>query len=130
MCRCGRCGPRCGGSPARDQLRAWGIKVIYTTLTPCHGYAPCTTDNDADRADTNTWITDQTDYTTPTVTYTDAEQTVAIPDPTSTADPPALILNAGTAPSDYDPGDHVNLTADAYHAISDTLDLTTLGPDA
>ncbi|MEU2306506.1 hypothetical protein [Streptomyces misionensis] len=104
MCRCGRCGPRCGGSPARDQLRAWGIKVIYTTLTPCHGYAPCTTDNDADRADANTRITDQTDYTTPTVTYTDAEQTVAIPDPTS--------------------------TADAYHAISDTLDLTTLGPDA
>ncbi|WP_258055999.1 hypothetical protein [Streptomyces sp. Ru62] len=114
----------------RDQLRAWGIKVVYTTLTPCHGYAPCTTDNDADRADANTWITDQTDYTTPTVTYTDAEQTVAIPDPTSTADPPALMLNAGTAPSDYDPGDHVNLTADAYHAISNALDLTTLGPDA
>jgi hypothetical protein len=30
---------------------------------------------------------------------------------------------------DYDAGDHVNLTADAYNAIAGGIDLTTLGPD-
>lgn len=108
------------------QLRGWGIKVVLTTLTPCNGYTPCTTAADANRTDTNTWITDQTDYTTPTVTYLDAEAAVATPDPTSTADPTPLILN-NTAPND-DVGDHINLTTDAYKAITNTIDLTTLGP--
>ncbi|MFB7500361.1 hypothetical protein ACFC09_37770 [Streptomyces sp. NPDC056161] len=111
------------------QLRGWGIKVILTTLTPCQGYAPCTTEADANRVATNSWITDQVDYSTPTVTYTDAESAVAVPDPTSTADPTPLILNAGTAPTDYDTGDHINLTTNAYNTITTTIDLTTLGPD-
>ncbi|MGW0883349.1 hypothetical protein [Streptomyces sp. NPDC002671] len=114
----------------RDQLRAWGIKVVFTTLTPCHGYSPCTTDADANRVDTNTWITDQTDFTTPTVNYIDTESAVAVPDPTSTADPTTLMLNAGTAPSDYDSGDHVNLTTDGYRSISNAFDLASLGADA
>ncbi|MEU0586362.1 hypothetical protein [Streptomyces sp. NPDC006132] len=113
----------------RDQLRAWGIKVVFTTLTPCHGYSACTTAIDQNRMDTNTWLTDQTDFTTPTVSYVDAESTTAVPDPTSTTDPPALMLNAAAAPSDFDSGDHVNLTSDGYSAISDTFDLTSLGPD-
>ncbi|MFS4093356.1 hypothetical protein [Streptomyces sp. AF1A] len=112
-----------------DQLRGWGIKVVLTTLTPCQGYSPCTTDKDTDRTETNTWITDQTDYSTPTVTYLDAESTVAVPDATSTADPAPLILDTDAAPDDYDAGDHVNLTADAYNAIAGGIDLTTLGPD-
>ncbi|MFJ3639725.1 hypothetical protein ACIPRD_08230 [Streptomyces sp. NPDC090108] len=114
----------------RDQLRAWGIKVVFTTLTPCDGYVPCTAAVDANRTDTNTWITDQSDFTTPTVGYVDAEEAVAVPDPASTADPPVLMLNAAAAPADLDVGDHVNLSRDGYQGISDAFDLTTLGPDA
>ncbi|MFR0359516.1 hypothetical protein [Streptomyces sediminimaris] len=112
-----------------NQLRGWGIKVVLTTLTPCHGYAPCSTDADTNRGTTNTWITDQVDFATPTVTYLDAEQAVAVPDPTSTADPTPLILNTAAAPADYDTGDHVNLTTDAYASVANTIDLTILGPD-
>ncbi|MET8725405.1 hypothetical protein [Streptomyces misionensis] len=111
------------------QLRGWGIKIVFTTLTPCQGYTSCTTGADANRTDTNTWITDQVDFTTPTVTCLDAEAAVAVPDTTSQADPTPLILNADTAPNDFDAGDHINLTTDGYKAITDTIDLTTLGPD-
>ncbi|MFF4805443.1 hypothetical protein ACFY1U_44860 [Streptomyces sp. NPDC001351] len=114
----------------RDQLKGWGIKVIFTTLTPCDGYSPCTAAIDQNRIDTNTWITDQLDVTSPKVSYVDAESVVAVQDPASTTDPPALRLNAGTAPSDYDSGDHVNLRTDGYGAISSAFDLATLGPDA
>ncbi|GHE09800.1 hypothetical protein [Streptomyces alanosinicus] len=55
---------------------------------------------------------------------------MAVPDPTSNADPAPLILNTGAAPNDDDPGDHINLTADAYRAITGAIDLTTLGPAA
>ncbi|MFJ7899765.1 hypothetical protein ACIQ6V_04490 [Streptomyces sp. NPDC096198] len=113
----------------RDQLRTWGVKVIFTTLTPCRGNSACTKAIDQNRAQTNSWITDQTDYTAPRVSYVDAESTVAVPDTTSTDDPTPLMLNAGAAPHDYDSGDHVNLTADGYSAITSTIDLTTLGPD-
>ncbi|WP_406446856.1 hypothetical protein OHB14_50135 [Streptomyces sp. NBC_01613] len=114
----------------RDQLKSWGIKVIFATLTPCDGYSPCTATTDQNRIDTNTWITDQLDFTSPTVSYVDAESVAAVQDPASTTDPPALMLNAGTAPSDYDSGDHVNLTSDGYSAISSAFDLASLGPDA
>ncbi|MEV6536401.1 hypothetical protein AB0M86_43725 [Streptomyces sp. NPDC051639] len=113
------------------QLRGWGIKVVLTTLTPCQGYAPCTTAIDANRTDTNTWITDQVDFTTPTVTYADTEAAVAVPvDPNSSTEPLPLQLDSGTAPENYDAGDHVNLTANGYLAAMATLDLTTLGPDS
>ncbi|MQY36162.1 hypothetical protein SRB17_41590 [Streptomyces sp. RB17] len=111
------------------QLRGWGIKVVLTTLTPCQGYTPCTTEADTNRVATNTWITDQVDFSTPTVNCLDAESAVAVPDPTSQADPTPLILNTDTAPNDDDPGDHINLTTDAYKTITNTIDLTTLGPD-
>ncbi|WP_242488785.1 hypothetical protein [Streptomyces sp. DSM 110735] len=113
----------------RDQLKAWGLKTVFTTLTPCDGYAPCTAAVDGNRGDANTWITDQVDFTTPTVSYVDAESAVAVPDPASTTDPPSLKLNSDPAPFDSDTGDHVNLTSDGYKAISDSFDLTTLGPD-
>ncbi|MFF4057454.1 hypothetical protein ACFYZ8_13380 [Streptomyces sp. NPDC001668] len=112
-----------------DQLRGWGIKVVLTTLTPCDGYSPCTTAIDQNRIDTNTWITDQVNFSTPTVSYVDAEAVVAVTDTASTADPQALKLGNDTAPADYDSGDHVNLTTDGYSAISDAYDLTSLGPD-
>ncbi|MEU7306204.1 hypothetical protein [Streptomyces sp. NPDC007206] len=60
----------------------------------------------------------------------DAESAVAIPDPASTTDPQALKLNTDTAPSDFDPGDHVYLTADAYTAIASLFDLSGLANPA
>ncbi|MGJ5759127.1 hypothetical protein [Streptomyces galbus] len=113
----------------RDQLRGWGIKVLFTTLTPCARYALCTAAVDQNRIDANTWLTDQSVFVAPTVGYVDTEASVAVPDPASTTDPPALMLNAGTAPADFDAGDHVNLTADGYAALSAAFDLATLGPD-
>ncbi|MCM2419638.1 hypothetical protein [Streptomyces sp. RKAG293] len=118
-----------GYTTLRDQLEAWGIKVVFTTITPCHGYAPCTDAVDANRVDVNSWITEQTDITAPYVTNVDSEAAVAVPDETSTLDPPALKLNAGAAPDDFDTGDHVNLTNDAYRAITSAFDLTALSPD-
>jgi hypothetical protein len=114
----------------RDQLKGWGIKVIFATLTPCDGYSACTAAVDQNRIDTNTWITDQLDFTSPTVNYVDAESVVAVTDTTSTADPQALKLGNDAAPADFDSGDHVNLTADGYSAISNAFDLASLGPDA
>ncbi|MEU9330016.1 hypothetical protein AB0D91_40665 [Streptomyces canus] len=114
----------------RDQLKGWGIKVVFTTLTPCDGYSPCTAAVDQNRIDTNTWITDQLDFTSPTVSYVDAESVVAVTDTASTADPQALKLGNDTSPADFDSGDHVNLTTDGYQAISDSFDLASLGPDA
>ncbi|MFF0010872.1 hypothetical protein [Streptomyces sp. NPDC005374] len=114
----------------RDQLKGWGIKVIFTTLTPCDGNSACTAAVDQNRMDTNTWITDQLDFTTPTVSYVDAEAIVAVTNTASTADPQALKLGNDAAPADFDSGDHVNLTADGYIAISNAYDLTSLGPDA
>ncbi|MCX4457854.1 hypothetical protein OOK58_38590 [Streptomyces sp. NBC_01728] len=114
----------------RDQLRGWGIRVIFTTLTPCHGYSPCTAAIDQNRIDTNTWITDQSDPIKPSLSNIDAESAIAIQDPASTTDPPALMLDADTAPLDFDSGDHVNLTSDGYQTISNAFDLASLGPDA
>ncbi|MEV6496641.1 hypothetical protein [Streptomyces prunicolor] len=113
----------------RDQLKGWGIKVIFTTLTPCDGYSACTAAVDQNRIDTNTWITDQSDFTSPTVSYVDAEAAVAVTDTASTADPQALKLGNDAAPADFDSGDHVNLTTDGYNTISYAFDLASLGPD-
>ncbi|WP_329341427.1 hypothetical protein OG252_35960 [Streptomyces sp. NBC_01352] len=113
----------------RDQLKGWGIKVVLTTLTPCDGYSACTTTVDQNRVDTNTWITDQLDFTTPTVNHLDAEAVVAVTDATSTSDPQALKLGNDAAPADFDAGDHVNLTSDGYSTISNAYDLASLGPD-
>ncbi|MER7929666.1 hypothetical protein ABTY96_42130 [Streptomyces sp. NPDC096057] len=114
----------------RDQLKGWGIKVIFTTLTPCDGNSACTAAVDQNRIGTNTWITDQLDFTSPTVSYVDAEAIVGVTDTASAADPQALKLGNGAAPADFDSGDHVNLTTDGYSTISNAFDLASLGPDA
>ncbi|WP_406117793.1 hypothetical protein [Streptomyces sp. NBC_00989] len=64
------------------------------------------------------------------MSYVDAEAIVAVTDAASTTDPQALKLGNDTAPADFDSGDHVNLTADAYSTISNAFDLASLGPDA
>ncbi|MET7646438.1 hypothetical protein ABZS83_22980 [Streptomyces sp. NPDC005426] len=113
----------------RDMLRARGIKTVFATLTPCSGFAPCTTDADANRVNVNGWISEQQDFTAPYVDTVDMEAALAVPDTTSVLDPPPLLLSNGAAPADYDAGDHVNLTRNAYVAAADAFGPSVLVPD-
>src|SRR6202000_1720582 len=105
------------------QLNAWGITVIFGTLTPCAGYAgsggspedACTTGTaptvDSTRSDLNssyllTQFDNQTCVLGPCVTAVDFDGAVS-----NGASPEAL------APAD-DSGDHVNLTNAGYAAIT------------
>ncbi|WP_225844399.1 hypothetical protein [Streptomyces sp. HPF1205] len=62
----------------------------------------------------------------------DTSAAVGVDDPNSTAVPPEQQLSAQTAPLDLDSGDHVNLSVDGYHAVSQALinDLTILMPSS
>ncbi|MEV0095935.1 hypothetical protein [Streptomyces sp. NPDC050738] len=114
----------------RDQLSAWGIKTVFTTLTPCTGYAPCTTAVDANRVETNAWISGQRTFTTPYVDYVDVASAVSVPDPASDPEAPTMRLGNGAAPADYDAGDHLNFTRDGYMALAHAFDPSQLLPDA
>jgi hypothetical protein len=112
------------------QLNAWGITVVFLTLTPCDGYAPCTTAVDGQRSAANDWLGNQNSTIfTPYVYSADANAAVAIDDPASTSTPPEQKLNNGAAPNDADSGDHVNLTNDGYAAITEAIPLTDLTPN-
>ncbi|MFG3142192.1 hypothetical protein ACGFZA_38975 [Streptomyces sp. NPDC048211] len=113
----------------RDMLRARGIKTVFATLTPCVGYAPCTTAADANRVNVNGWISEQQDFTAPYVDTVDMEAALAVPDATSTLDPPPLLLGNGAAPADFDAGDHVNLTRNGYGAAAAAVEPSVLVPD-
>ncbi|HEY2670768.1 MAG TPA: hypothetical protein VGJ07_10370 [Rugosimonospora sp.] len=111
------------------QLNAWGITVVFLTLTPCDGYAPCTTGVDGQRSAANDWLGSQeSTIFTPYVSNVDANAAIAIDDPASTSTPPEQKLNNGAAPADVDSGDHVNLTNDGYAAITAAIPLTDLIP--
>lgn len=116
----------------RDQLNAWGIRVVFLNLTPCGGDPLCTETVEDNRVTVNEWISDQNAAIPPGVAAVDANGAVAVDDPTSTTTPPLQILSAATAPADFDTGDHVNLTADGYAAVAGTLtaDLSVLLPPA
>ncbi|WP_406096445.1 hypothetical protein [Streptomyces sp. NBC_01013] len=88
-----------------DMLRARGIKTVFSTLTPCSGYTPCTTAAE------------------------DTEAALAVSDAASTLDPPPLLLGNGAAPADFDAGDHVNLTQNGYIAAADAFGPSVLVPD-
>ena len=109
------------------QLNAWGITVVFLTLTPCDGYTPCTTAIDGQRSAANDWLSSQ-DSTIflPYVSGVDANAAVAIDDPASTSTPPEQILNNGAAPADADSGDHLNLSNDGYATITAAIPLTAL----
>lgn len=113
-----------------DQLNAWGIRVVFTTLTPCDGYSACTAAVDDNRQAANIWVSDQLGTVGPGTTSVDADAAVAIDDPNSTATPPEQELSAQAAPLDFDSGDHVNLSIDGYQAVNQALaqDLTVLQP--
>lgn len=87
-----------------NELNAWDIKVIYTTMTPCGGNADCTTSAETTRTALNeemrkSWV-NPTPGLEQTVDTEDADQAVSAD---TTATPEVL------APA-YDSGDHVNLT--------------------
>jgi hypothetical protein len=104
-----------------DQLQAWGIKTVVATLTPCDGYAPCTTTVDNSRQSVNQWVSDVSSGNWPGSSYADLNSNVALDDPNSTSNPAEQMLSAQAAPLDFDTGDHINLTADGYAAVSHLL---------
>jgi hypothetical protein len=111
------------------QLNAWGITVVFLTLTPCDGYTPCTAAVDGQRMAANDWLSSQeSTIFLPYVSSVDANATVAIDDPASTSTPPEQKLNNGAAPADADSGDHLNLSNDGYAAITGVIPLAGLQP--
>ena len=103
------------------ELNAWGVQVVFTTLTPCSGFAACTTANDTTRADVNTALSDMA-VVTPgqynTVVTEDMEGVVAT-DPDAT---PEVLATA------FDSGDHVNLKPAAQLAMFQDFTLGDLVP--
>ncbi|MEV8627432.1 hypothetical protein [Streptomyces sp. NPDC051079] len=113
----------------RDELYAWGIKTVFTTLTPCYRYSRCTDANDLNGANVNAWISEQTDVTAPYVDHVDTAAALAVPDATSSRDPQPWIISSA-ADAAYDSGDHVNLSPAGLQARADAFDLATLAPNA
>jgi hypothetical protein len=95
-------------------LNAWGINVIMATITPCHGYSPCTSAiDDANgtgfRTTVNQNLTNsfQLIPLTPIADAVDLDQTVA------TTDANGFEVLAAAV----DAGDHVNLTAAGFQDL-------------
>jgi hypothetical protein len=113
-----------------DQLAAWKIRTVFLTLTPCGGTTACTDQVEDDRVTVNQGIANYVMALPPGIAEVDANGATAIDDPSSTTTPAKQDLSAGDPPLDFDAGDHVNLTADGYAAVSQTLtnDLSILFP--
>jgi hypothetical protein len=104
-----------------DQLNAFGIRVVFATLTPCDGYAGCTPTADENRQLVNIWMSNLSAQIPPGVASADTNAAVAVDDPASTATPPEQQLSAQEKPLDFDTGDHINLTVDGFAAVATTL---------
>ncbi|MFF2521812.1 SGNH/GDSL hydrolase family protein [Streptomyces liangshanensis] len=111
-----------GYSLLRDQLKGWGIKVVFMNLLPCATYDRCTDAVDANRTGVNTWISDQVDWTQPYTDQFDAESIVSEPWEDSPLDPPALAISY--YPVNY--GGGVTLSNLGYAAIADRFPLSAL----
>ncbi|WP_157597361.1 SGNH/GDSL hydrolase family protein [Streptacidiphilus rugosus] len=68
------------------ELSTWGVRTVFTTMTPCYGLAACTTALDATRVDLNSqMMSDWTDVASPyRIMAVDTDAVVAGMDPTST----------------------------------------------
>ncbi|MFC8505300.1 hypothetical protein ACFU3J_02120 [Streptomyces sp. NPDC057411] len=113
----------------RDELYAWGIKTVFTTLTPCYRYSRCTDANDLNGVNVNAWISEEQDVTPPYVDHVDTAAALAVPDATSTRDPQPWVISS-TSEAPYDSGDHVNLSPPGLQARADAFDLSTLAPSS
>jgi hypothetical protein len=94
-------------------LNGWGVTVIAGTLTPCSGYTgpggdTCSSTVDGNRTGVNGWIGGGTGIGLPNC-VADFDGAV-----TNGASPEAL----ATSPTDYDSGDHANLSAAGYAALA------------
>ncbi|MGR6972468.1 LamG-like jellyroll fold domain-containing protein [Streptomyces cynarae] len=107
-----------------QQLQAWGINVVLTSLTPCDGFTgdgatpndPCTSTVDGYRTDVNAFLGGMNlgnPWATPAVYFADFDAAVADPTLDSNGEEK---LAAG---ADY--GDHVNLTNPAFGALATAL---------
>jgi len=105
------------------ELKAWGISVIYTTMTPCSGYGTCTTTVDNNRTTVNTDLlgegsSPQQGCTAPPG-FTCAGQASVY-----TADFSTAVGNTASPQqlqSAYNAGDDVNLTDAGYTAEANTI---------
>jgi hypothetical protein len=88
-----------------EQLQAFGIVVITATLTPC--YSTCTTAVDASRLTVNSLIMGDNSG----LPYCPADLDSAV---SNGGSPEAL----ATSPTNFDAGDHVNLTWAGYAALA------------
>jgi hypothetical protein len=107
------------------QLNAFGVTVIIGTLTPCWGYTgpsgdACSTTVDGNRVAVNQWIDSQT----------------GISLPNCVADFDSAVSNGGspdealaTSPTDYDSGDHANLSWAGYAALAPPVNECGLAPN-
>ncbi|NLT53060.1 MAG: hypothetical protein GXX79_00510 [Actinomycetales bacterium] len=107
--------------PIIDRLQAWGINVVLGDLTPCRGYAACTPEIDAARRVVNGWISDRESFLPPSITPVGFAQAVSVDDPAGTATPPDQVLG-----TEYDTGDHVNLTKAGFAALAGTIPIPAL----
>jgi hypothetical protein len=112
------------------QLQAWGITVIFGSLTPCDGYAgtgttpadACTAAVDGNRTDINGYLSGLAQpLLAPFAYFDDFSAATGVNDPASTTTPPEQELARAAAPADDDAGDHVNLTPDGYKNITATI---------
>lgn len=103
-----------------SQLNSWGVQVIYTTLTPCGGYTPCTT-NDARRIAVNTALNN---YPTTSPNALDMILTEDVETAVGTNPP----VTPETLLASNDAGDHINLKPVANLAIGTRLPITDLTP--
>jgi hypothetical protein len=97
-------------------LSGWGVTVVVGTLTPCSGYTgpggdTCSSTVDGERNGTtgvNAWLGGGTEISLPNC-VANFDSAVS-----NGADPEAL----ATSPTDYDSGDHANLSAAGYTALA------------
>ncbi|MBD0739400.1 LamG-like jellyroll fold domain-containing protein [Streptomyces sp. CBMA29] len=106
-----------------QQLQAWGINVVLTSLTPCQGYNgdgatandPCTSTVDDNRTDVNAFLGAMNlgnPWSAPATYFADLDSAVAVPG--------AYHGEERLAPF-ADSGDHVNLSLRAYGSIANAL---------
>jgi len=130
-----------GYTELKNQLNAWGITVIFATMTPCSGYAgsgsqtpedACTTGTaptvESNRfAVNNSYLMPQFGATTcaigPCVVTADFDSAVSTSPPSggNISDSPVETLASADSA-----GDDVNLSDDGYQAVTGTLPLSDL----
>lgn len=121
------------------QLSAWGISVIFGTLTPCSGYTgsgtspedACTigaaptvdVDNNRSTLNSNYLLPEYQNAAcppAPCVLADDFDGAVS-----DGASPEALVSSSSGSPG-FDSGDHVNLNSEGYTAVTGTISIGQL----